>query len=363
MEMSAEGQIAKSLQEVSVQPKKKKRLGYMDIARGIAMLCIIMGHFGIATVNRFVYSFHVPFFFLLSGYFYSQRGTWKEFVLTKAKQLLIPYAIGVAGIMVATSICFPLLGYSLLDLALRLKYILKAGILGAGTLHMVPFEIHQIGALWFLLALFFGNIILRFALQTKAPFLVVAASALAAWASSQFIWLPFSIQPGMFASLYLYLGYLAKQKSFLQKPARWWAVVASALLWAICIWMHFSVNIVEIGINGGLIAMTGAICASYIVVLASQFIHRHLKLIARFLNYFGQITLAVLIFHAMSDFVFPWYLLYDALAGIGIEKPLSHIVIVFCNVVWPLLGVGLIRYCKPLYKKLVPRDPQPLPAE
>lgn len=113
MEMSAEGQIAKSLQEVSAQPKKKKRLGYMDIARGIAMLCIIMGHFGIATVNRFVYSFHVPFFFLLSGYFYSQRGTWKEFILTKAKQLLIPYAIGVAGIMIATSICFPLLGYKL----------------------------------------------------------------------------------------------------------------------------------------------------------------------------------------------------------------------------------------------------------
>lgn len=166
----------------------------MDIARGIAMLCIIMGHFGIATVNRFVYSFHVPFFFLLNGYFYSQRGTWKEFILTKAKQLLIPYAIGVVGIMVATSICFPLLGYSLLDLALRLKYILKAGILGAGTLHMVPFEIHQIGALWFLLALFFGNIILRFALQTKVPFLVVAVSALAAWASPRFIWLPFSIQ-------------------------------------------------------------------------------------------------------------------------------------------------------------------------
>lgn len=193
--------------------------------------------------------------------------------------------------------------------------------------------------------------------------MVVAASALAAWASSQFIWLPFSVQPGMFASLYLYLGYLAKQKNFLQKPARWWAVVASALLWVYCIWMHFSVNIVEIGINGGLIAMAGAICASYIVVLASKFIHQHTKLIARFLNYFGQITLAVLIFHAMSDFVFPWYLLYDALAGIGIEKPLSHIVIVFCNVVWPLLGVGLIRCCKPLYKKLVPRNPQPLLAE
>ena len=68
MEMSAEGQIAKSSQEVSAQPKKKKRLGYMDIARGIAMLCIIMGHFGIVTVNHFVYSFHVPSYYLLIAF-------------------------------------------------------------------------------------------------------------------------------------------------------------------------------------------------------------------------------------------------------------------------------------------------------
>lgn len=74
MEMSAAGQIAKSLQEVSAQPKKKKRLGYMDIARGITMLCIIMGHFGIVTVNRFVYSFHVPFFFLLKRIFLFAKG-------------------------------------------------------------------------------------------------------------------------------------------------------------------------------------------------------------------------------------------------------------------------------------------------
>lgn len=35
------------------------------------MLCIIAGHFGIVSAERFVFTFHVPLFFLLSGYFLS----------------------------------------------------------------------------------------------------------------------------------------------------------------------------------------------------------------------------------------------------------------------------------------------------
>ena len=38
------------------------------------MLCIIAGHFGIVSAGRFVFTFHVPLFFLLSGYFLSTKG-------------------------------------------------------------------------------------------------------------------------------------------------------------------------------------------------------------------------------------------------------------------------------------------------
>lgn len=37
------------------------------------MLCIIAGHFGIVSAERFVFTFHVPLFFLLSGYFLSTK--------------------------------------------------------------------------------------------------------------------------------------------------------------------------------------------------------------------------------------------------------------------------------------------------
>ena len=44
---------------------KKERIEFLDIARGISMLAIIAGHMGNATINQFVYTFHVPIFLLL----------------------------------------------------------------------------------------------------------------------------------------------------------------------------------------------------------------------------------------------------------------------------------------------------------
>ena len=67
------------------------------------MLCIIAGHFGIASANHFVYTFHVPLFFLLSGYFLSTKVSFLPFMKQKARQLLVPYYVtGVVILVVAT---------------------------------------------------------------------------------------------------------------------------------------------------------------------------------------------------------------------------------------------------------------------
>ena len=49
---------------------ENKRLQYIDIAKGIAMICIILGHMGNANINRVVFTFHVPIFFLYNRVFY-----------------------------------------------------------------------------------------------------------------------------------------------------------------------------------------------------------------------------------------------------------------------------------------------------
>lgn len=65
--------ISSALSPEDIGKPTKKRICYIDIAKGFAMLCIIAGHFGITSANRFVYTFHVPLFFLLSGYFLSTK--------------------------------------------------------------------------------------------------------------------------------------------------------------------------------------------------------------------------------------------------------------------------------------------------
>lgn len=47
------------------------RMPEWDIIKGILMVCVIVGHLEISeSVRHYIYAFHMPLFFLISGYFY-----------------------------------------------------------------------------------------------------------------------------------------------------------------------------------------------------------------------------------------------------------------------------------------------------
>lgn len=48
----------------------KKRDAEFDIAKGILILCVVIGHGGSDSIADFMYRFHMPLFFILSGFFY-----------------------------------------------------------------------------------------------------------------------------------------------------------------------------------------------------------------------------------------------------------------------------------------------------
>lgn len=154
----------------------KQRICYIDIAKGFAMLCIIAGHFGIVSAGRFVFTFHVPLFFLLSGYFLSTKVSFLPFMKQKARQLLVPYYVtGVVLLIVATVVNHFV--WPEIDALNNAKSMLGALLYGSGTPHSEPFAIRQIGLLWFLWALFFSTGFTRLALKTKYPLLTVCLIA------------------------------------------------------------------------------------------------------------------------------------------------------------------------------------------
>lgn len=69
-----------------------KRIEWIDIARGIGIILVILGHIGIGGIGKFIYSFHIPLFFFLSGFCFSGNETdFKYFLRKKVKTLIVPY--------------------------------------------------------------------------------------------------------------------------------------------------------------------------------------------------------------------------------------------------------------------------------
>ncbi|MGE5462843.1 MAG: acyltransferase family protein [Syntrophothermus sp.] len=72
-----------------------KRIEYIDIARGIGILLVVMGHNDFALVSpllyKLIYSFHMPLFFFLSGYFLNPNAEFWSFLRKRFNSLLKPY--------------------------------------------------------------------------------------------------------------------------------------------------------------------------------------------------------------------------------------------------------------------------------
>ena len=80
--------------------EKKKREEFIDIAKGIAILCVIIGHTwknaypADKRLMVFIYSFHMPLFFILSGWCLKSTDVKiSSVIVKKIKQLVVPYVV------------------------------------------------------------------------------------------------------------------------------------------------------------------------------------------------------------------------------------------------------------------------------
>lgn len=128
-----------------------KRITYIDMAKGMGILLVVFGHstFPTPDVNRWISSFHMPLFFLLSGILLSHTGAHekplKDTLKKKARTILVPYLF---------FSMFSILFSALLDADTFATYLPNA------LLQTVV--LYGISVLWFLPALFFGETVFLF---------------------------------------------------------------------------------------------------------------------------------------------------------------------------------------------------------
>lgn len=127
--------------------KEKDRIESVDILRAVGILIMVMGHVGFGgKFDRYIHSFHMPVFFLISGsLFVSKRETGVfTLILKKAKRLLIPYVFYAV---------FNYIFWLLIGNAQGTPWYVP--LLRAVTYNTSGLPI--CGALWFLTAMFFAE--------------------------------------------------------------------------------------------------------------------------------------------------------------------------------------------------------------
>lgn len=72
-----------------------KRDKSIDFLKGVAIFSVVLGHcwFISDELFEFIYSFHMPLFFCISGYLFNTKKKYGTFLISKIKTLIIPYVL------------------------------------------------------------------------------------------------------------------------------------------------------------------------------------------------------------------------------------------------------------------------------
>lgn len=69
---------------------ENKRNDFIDFLKGVGIFLVILGHHE-NWITGWIYSFHMPLFFMLAGVFHKNEDKYFDFFKKKVKSLLVPY--------------------------------------------------------------------------------------------------------------------------------------------------------------------------------------------------------------------------------------------------------------------------------
>lgn len=184
-----------------VMEKVKNRIDWADISKGIGILLVVFAHLQIpGVVLKFVFSFHMPLFVLISGYFFRP-----EKLSANIKKLLCCYF----SLGLITSLIYML--YNKYSILWFFKNLVRM-LLGGSATH---YRIDAAPALWFITALIVIELIAY--LTDKIPYSLIPVSVICIAAAMILIrfdfsdYIPFNIVPALFLFPFYSAGILLKK--------------------------------------------------------------------------------------------------------------------------------------------------------
>lgn len=228
----------------------KGRLQWADAARGIAIMLVILGHTCPPPYTAaFIYAFHMPLFFLLSGLFMQEDMSWRSWWQKRVRTLLVPFVI-FNIVLLVSDLCIVAIspnGHAPIGIPSRLMGTLTGWRSAAWPLFQdTPIHAWS-SSLWFLPALFMAQALLLLIYkltlgktykQSSTIIVIIISFAGIIYADLVGLPLPMSLDAALVASVFLLIGHKLLQHNFSGFPAWFWVV--SGILFMVTALHNFS---------------------------------------------------------------------------------------------------------------------------
>lgn len=287
---------AKKSLELSDVETVGKRDNSLDIAKGILIILMLIGHFKIeGQMLKIIYSFHMIAFVFYSGYCFNPAASKniKKSVLRISKAFLIPYSVWAVVYTVISNDGF---GVSF-----------KNVIAGISFTKKVFTDCKSVGPVYFILLLYVVRVIYLFIEKyihndIEKHFVVIAISLVGVQLSRWGYWLPWSIDCSLYAIIFYHLGYCFKKYNIMNYICeRFYFYFLLSCFWAYMIFAGgMEIAIRKYGVYG--VTILGSVSASILLYMFAQYLNRNLYFrITNILSLIGRSTIYILAFHTLFN--------------------------------------------------------------
>lgn len=287
-----------------------RRIEYLDIAKGIGILLVVLGHNDFGAISPFfrqvIYSFHVPLFFFLSGYFINVSISLFDYFKKRFHGVLKPYLFTIFLIYFA-SVSFEKMGFQT-----ALGRIAKS-LYGS-------FDYIDWGQLWFLPNLFvvslYAFIFVRIASRLQKRWLTwgillgtLAISLLFLHTFYPFSvsilgkeyelrGLPFSLDVMLLSGFFFIMGNEVRQVTSERTFNNIFLLIGAGIgLILLNVFFQYQVDIARRVYESFLVNTAEAMLGILFILALSRQIDLHTQWLAWLFKYFGNISLIILLFH------------------------------------------------------------------
>lgn len=159
---------------------QNQRLGWVDAIKGIGIILVLVGHCNIPNVNPYIYLFHMPLFYIISGFCWNVEKnktiTFKEFFSKKFRAYIIPYfkIAAVCFLIFGVSAYYFKMGFTSAYIHQLIKFIFGIAVYSRGTPEWLP----NCSPIWFLTALFVAELMFYWIMKRKHTLLFVIISGI-----------------------------------------------------------------------------------------------------------------------------------------------------------------------------------------